>query len=89
MGQHGLPDKVSIDKCGANATALDSLKEEFQSEIEIRQIKYLNNMIEQDHRDVKRIVRFMLGFKGFRLSPSCFTWHRAQAYDQKATNGDD
>ncbi|MCB1822909.1 MAG: DDE-type integrase/transposase/recombinase, partial [Candidatus Competibacteraceae bacterium] len=33
--------------------------------IEIRQNKYLNNLVEQDHRAVKRIVRPMLGFKGF------------------------
>ncbi len=33
--------------------------------IELRQSKYLNNLIEQDHRAVKRIVRPMLGFKDF------------------------
>ena len=32
----------------------------------IRQIKYLNNIIEQDHRSIKRIVNPMLGFKSFR-----------------------
>jgi len=35
-------------------------------EIEIRQIKYLNILVEQDHRSIKRIVRSMLGFKSFR-----------------------
>ena len=33
--------------------------------IEIRQIKYLNNRIEQDHRGIKRITKPMMGFKGF------------------------
>jgi len=33
--------------------------------IELRQFKYLNNLIEQDHRAIKRIVRPMLGFKDF------------------------
>jgi putative transposase len=33
--------------------------------IELRQSKYLNNLIEQDHRAIKRIVRPMLGFKDF------------------------
>jgi len=33
--------------------------------IEIRQIKYLNNIVEQDHRAIKRIVQPMLGFKSF------------------------
>lgn len=34
--------------------------------IGLRQSKYLNNLIEQDHRAVKRRVRPMLGFKTFR-----------------------
>ena len=33
--------------------------------IELRQSKYLNNLIEQDHRSIKRIARPMLGFKDF------------------------
>jgi len=32
----------------------------------IRQIKYLNNIIEQDHRSIKRIVNPMLGFQSFQ-----------------------
>jgi putative transposase len=34
--------------------------------IKIRQIKYLNNIVEQDHRAIRRLVRPMLGFKSFR-----------------------
>jgi len=34
----------------------------------MRQSKYLNNLIEQDHRAVKRITRQMLGFKSFRCA---------------------
>ncbi|CDH34018.1 transposase (fragment) [Xenorhabdus bovienii str. Intermedium] len=37
-----------------------------QQVIEIRQNKYLNNLVEQDHRHVKRRVHSMLGFKSFR-----------------------
>ena len=33
--------------------------------IELRQSKYLNNIVVQDHRAIKRIVRPMLGFKSF------------------------
>ena len=36
--------------------------------IELRQSKYLNNIVEQDHRAVKRIVRPMLGFKSSRCA---------------------
>ena len=63
--QHGLPDKVTIDKSGANTAALEALQEETGQAIEIRQIKYLNNLVEQDHRAIKRIIRPMLGFKTF------------------------
>ncbi|KAF2988665.1 hypothetical protein MJC1_04257 [Methylocystis sp. MJC1] len=65
MGQHGLPEKITIDKSGANAAAIEALKEETSQEIEMRQNKYLNNIVEQD-RAVKRVVRPMLGFKSFR-----------------------
>lgn len=64
--QHGLPEKVTIDKSGANTAAIEALKEETGHAIEIRQNKYLNNLVEQDHRAVKRIVRPMLGFQSFR-----------------------
>ena len=64
--QHELPDKITIDKGGANAAAIEALIEETGHEIEIRQNKYLNNLVEQDHRSIKRIVRLMLGFKSFR-----------------------
>jgi transposase-like protein len=66
--QHGLPDKVTIDKSGANTAAIEALQAETGHEIEIRQIKYLNNLVEQDHRSIKRIVRPMLGFKSFSLA---------------------
>jgi putative transposase len=66
MRQHGFPLKVTIDKSGANTAALEALLEETGYKIEIRQSKYLNNLIEQDHRAIKRIIRPMLGFKSFR-----------------------
>jgi len=63
--QHGLPAKVTIDKSGANTAAIEALQEETGQAIEIRQNKYLNNLVEQDHRSVKRLVRPMLGFNAF------------------------
>jgi transposase-like protein len=65
-GQHGVPEKITIDKSGANTAALESFNAENAADIEIRKIKYLNNIVEQDHRAVKRVVRPMLGFKSFR-----------------------
>ena len=38
------------------------------ADIEMRQIKYLNNIVEQDHRAIQRAVRPMLGFKTFRCA---------------------
>jgi putative transposase len=64
--QHGLPDQVTIDKSGANTAAIEALQEGTGYKIEVRQNKYLNNLIEQDHRAIKRIIRPMLGFKSFR-----------------------
>jgi transposase-like protein len=64
--QHGLPDKAAIGKSGASTAAIEALKEEAGHKIEIRQIKYLNNPAEQDHRSAKRTIRPMRGFKPFR-----------------------
>ena len=49
----------------ANEAAIKSYNEEHGTAIAIRQVKYLNNIVEQDHRAVKRITRPMLGFKSF------------------------
>lgn len=63
---HGEPDKITIDKSGANTAAIGSYNADHGATIELRQCKYLNNIVEQDHRAIKRIVRPMLGFKSFR-----------------------
>ncbi|KKB96533.1 Protein translocase subunit SecA, partial [Candidatus Arcanobacter lacustris] len=49
---HGKPIKINVDKSGANKCALDAINDNYPEDqkIEIRQNKYLNNMIEQDHR---------------------------------------
>lgn len=66
IGQHGMPEKITIDKSGANTAAIESFNTELETDIEIRRVKYLNNSVEQDHRAVKRVTRPMLGFKSFR-----------------------
>ena len=63
-------EKITIDKSGANTAAIESYNAEQETPIEMRQSKYLNNIIEQDHRAVKRIVRPMLGFKSFWAAQS-------------------
>lgn len=68
----GKPAKVTIDKSGANKAGLEKINKNLAKDqlIEIRQIKYLNNIIEQDHRAIKRIVRPMLDFKNFDSAQS-------------------
>ncbi|SCZ86429.1 transposase (fragment) [Nitrosomonas mobilis] len=65
-----LPNKVAMDKSGANYAGLESinmllLMAGLLSFIEICQVKYLNNIIEQDHRFIKKITNPMMGFKAF------------------------
>ena len=67
---NGIPEKVVIDKSGANFAGLQNMNIYlmlygcFQF-IDILQVKYLNNIIEQDHRFIKKITRPMKGFKAF------------------------
>ena len=63
----GRPEKVNIDKSGANLSGLEKTNKAFSKaqQLTIRQVKYLKNIIEQEHRGIKRITRLMLGFKGF------------------------
>ena len=71
--RHGMPEKITIDGSAANKAAITSYNEEHGTAIEIRQIKYLNNIVEQDHRGVKRITCPMLGFKAFDAAQSTLT----------------
>jgi putative transposase len=66
--RHGVPEKITIDGSGANEAAIKSYNEAHGTSIIIRQVKYLNNMVEQDHRGVKRVTRPMLGFKSFEAA---------------------
>ena len=66
--RHGVPETITIDGSDANAAAIKSYNQEHGTAIAIRQVKYLNNVVEQDHRAVKRITRPMLGFKSFEAA---------------------
>ena len=63
--RNGLPETITIDGSDANEAAIKSYNREQGTAIVIRQVKYLNNIVEQDHRAVKRVTRRMLGFKSF------------------------
>ena len=68
VGLHGMPQKITIYKSGANTAAIKSIQTDSGADIEMRQIKYVNNIVEQDHRVIKRVVRPMLGLKTFRCA---------------------
>ena len=55
-----------MDKSGANKAAIDGINKDRKIPIKVRQMKYLNNIIEQDHWAIKRVTRPMLSFKSFR-----------------------
>lgn len=62
-GRDGVSQKITIDKSGANTAAIESYNTEHDAGIEIREIKFLNNIIEQNHRVIKRMTKPMLSFK--------------------------
>lgn len=64
------PRVITVDKSAAYPVAMDELKRDktLKTETELRQRKYLNNIIEQDHRNVKRIVKPMMGFQSFNTA---------------------
>src|ERR1035437_6707471 len=68
MQTNGVPAKVNLDKSGANKAAMDAINAGSGISIIVRQVKYLNNLVEQDHRAVKRVTKPMLNFKSFQAA---------------------
>jgi putative transposase len=74
IGSNGLPEKITIDKSNWNKAGINNINLQLiifyllgcpLIQIDIRQIKYLNNIVEQNHRGIKRITKPMMGFKSF------------------------
>ena len=65
INTNGIPEKINIDKSGANKAGIRRYNRHRKFDIEIRQCKYLNNIVEQSHRFIKKLVNPMLGFKNF------------------------
>ena len=61
------PRVINVDKNAAYPSAIKELKAEkiLEKKSKARQVKYLNNLVEQDHRGVKRITNAALGYKSF------------------------
>lgn len=79
LKQSGLSHTITIDKSGANKAGIDAINLQLALlfmfggplyQINIRQIKYLNNIVESDHRFIKKITKPMMGFKSFDSAQS-------------------
>jgi transposase-like protein len=64
VGNNGVPEKITLDGCAASHRAVCELKADggLPPALTVRTNRYLNNLIEQDHRRIKQRVRPMLGF---------------------------
>jgi putative transposase len=63
-----LPTIVNIDERAQNNTGIKDYNGKQGTKVVIRQCKYLNNIVKQDHRSVKLITRPIGGFKDFRCA---------------------
>ncbi len=64
------PRVLNVDKNAAYPPAIDELKadEQLPETTELRQVKYLNNQVEQDHRFIKRLTKAGMGFSSFNTA---------------------
>ena len=67
IGNNGKPRLINIDKSGANTQAIRIVNQYSLTfkKIRIRRVKYLNNIVDQDHRTIKRRIAITTGFKEF------------------------
>ena len=70
---NGTPELINIDKSGSNISAIKIYNKRSFTNIEIRQCKYLNNIVEQDHRFIKWRIHQGLGFKDFESARRTLT----------------
>ncbi len=72
------PRVINVDKNAAYPKAFNEIKAEghLPASCELRQIKYLNNLIEQDHRFIKRLTKLGMGFFSFETA-----WRTLQGYE--------
>jgi putative transposase len=68
ISNNGFPDRVVIDKSGANFAGLENMKcmlilKRWYWLIEVFQVKYLNSIIEEDHRFINKLIKQMKEFK--------------------------
>ncbi len=79
------PRTITVDKNAAYPRAVADMKRagDLWRFSQLRQCKYLNNIVEQDHRRIKRLVRPGLGFGGFRTAKRTLAGYEAMAMIRK------
>ena len=70
MDATGHPNKVAMDRSGANKAVINAINTGRDAPILVCQVKYLNNIVEQDHRAIKCVTKPTLNFKSFRAAGS-------------------
>ncbi len=72
------PRVINVDKNAAYPKAFNELKAEglIPERCELRQVKYLNNIVEQDHRFIKRLTKPRIGFFSFETA-----WRTLQGFE--------
>jgi len=70
ISNNEIPSRVNMDKSSANFAAIKIINKQLPKDktIDIQRIKYRNNIIEQDHRVVKRKHKMSMGFNSFQES---------------------
>jgi transposase-like protein len=79
------PRTITVDKNAAYPIATKAMKRagELWRFTKLRQVKFLNNIVEQDHRRIKRLVRPGLGFKSFTSASQTLSGYEAMAMIRK------
>jgi transposase, IS6 family len=80
------PRTITVDKNAAYPIAMKTMKRdaELWRFAKLRQVKFLNNIVEQDHRRIKRLVRPGLGLKSFTSASRTIAGYEAMAMIRKA-----
>ena len=63
-----VAEKVTMDKSRANTAVIDQIIENKAISMVVHQVKYLNTIVKQNHRTIKRVTRAILGIKSFRTA---------------------
>src|SRR3954447_21359055 len=81
----GNPRTITVDKNAAYPAAVTAMKRdgELWRFSRLRQSKYLNNIVEQDHRRMKRLIRPGLGFGSLRTARRTVAGFEAMAMIRK------